>query len=246
MRKAIYLFVITAFVLGLAAFKVTRAAVYDDAEVTTTAAEVDSELEGLEKIPSPDQIKDFKVMRRVGNALYGIRRAASVSDQNKSDESKSDEVKQGVLERITHPAFVNLFEKIQRVGNALWGVRKHATSTPETFVIPAEVAICVAAAIDVKDKALMDRVSVAAAELNTALAARSTCQQDAIKASTTPKLMLNTCIKTFDGARKAMVEKSKNLQKEIWNAYQVNLKACRATSSDEVIPTVEDGGSLFE
>lgn len=90
----------------------------------------------LEKIESPEQLKEFKVMKRIGNALYGIR--ISILNQLKKGEktlsaqgnaptsgSQGSVTSSNKLEKISSPQLISLYEKIQKIGTALWGVKKH-------------------------------------------------------------------------------------------------------------------------
>ena len=117
---------------------------------------------------------------------------------------------------------------------------------PAPFVITPEISTCVATAIDVKDKTLIARVTSAATELNTALSTRSTCQQAAVIATTSPRDVLNACVKTFNEAHKVIREASNKVQKDSWETYKNSLKACKTGTSTEAVPMVEDGGSVFE
>lgn len=253
--------IIVSFVFGLLAMPAARA---DETTATDTATaisettainpaptstppakmlRVGNGASELEKILTPDQIKDFQVMKRVGNTLYGIRKGTTtISIVATSTQNAANR-----LEKIAAPALINLYEKIQKIGTALWGIRKKATSTPPVLTVEPEIASCVAKAIDMKDKALMARVTAAATELNAAIATRSACQQDAVVASSSPREAVNACVKAFQASQKTVRDTSKTLQKEVWDAYKENLKACRtAASSTAPVPMIEDGGNLFE
>jgi len=243
MKKTFYLLVAIAFIFSLAAISTAKA---DDSE------DIDNE-DVLEKIISPDQIKNFQVMKRVGNALFGIRKATGTPMSASTTAATVRQNKQ--LEKIAAPALINLYEKIQRIGNALWGIRKDGEDDNRdnnyqivsNLVIKPEMAACVAAAIDVKDKALMVRVASAAEELNAALTTRSACQQAAVVATTTPREAVNSCVKAFGEVQKNIKKVSKTIQTETWNTYKDSLKACWASvgeaSSTQVI---EDGESVFD
>lgn len=249
MKKIIYSLVIISFVFGLAAIPATNAQEQEQNQEQNQEQEhnanliMSNETEGLEKVDSPDEIKYFRIMKKIGNTLFGIRKATSTERVEPKKMENDDSFK---LEKIDHPSVINMFERIQKIGTALWGYKKKATSTP-SYVISPEIAACVSKAIDTKDKALMTRVTAAAVELNAALTARSTCQQTAVIASSTPREAVNACVKTFNVAHKAIREASKKVQKDTWTAYQEGLKACRtAATSTVAVPMVEDGGSIFD
>ena len=126
--------------------------------------------EELEKIPSPDQVPYYQVMRRENGVLYGIklknqeqqRLATSTSQKleriaspeelknfkviKKEDgilfgiRIKETEEKQQGLEKISTPSLLPLYENVKKIGTALWGVKKKASSTPAS-VKPARVAV---------------------------------------------------------------------------------------------------------
>lgn len=248
MKKTIYSLIIASFIFGLIATAV-RAEDDNSDDVTTTTtvtttvaptAATTAIPADLEKIPSPEYIKYFQMIKKVGNSLFGVRKATTTDrvEPKKSEDSNK-------LEKIEHPGLVNMYEKIQRIGTALWGIKKRATSTP--FIIAPEVSACVVSAIDVKDKALMARITAAATETNSALAARSTCQQAAVVATSSPREILNACVKTFNDAHKVIRETSKKLQSDTWKTYQESLKACRTSATSTLpVPVIEDGGNLFD
>jgi hypothetical protein len=251
MKKIMALFVIFSFMAGVAALRPAAAA-------------------EREKILSPDQIKNYREIIKQGAALFGIKMEKK---ENKSgsgnvkvetgDEvsatSTGAEVETGSdaatstgekLEKILTPAHIALFEKIKKVGTALWGVKKiedrssgKAMPASGRLIVSADMSDCVAAAIDVKDKALIERASVAATALTTAISSRSACQQEAIKSTTNQIGALNVCVKTFKDGLKQIREKNKESQKSAWNAYKDSLKTCRAnsqaTTTTDLI--IEDG-----
>ncbi len=247
--------VIVSFVLGFGVVRAINAqevvSETTDESAATVTSIMDNGDESLERIPSPEYIKFFQIIKREGNALFGIRKPTAtpaIMAEERNRETRSEEVENSnKLEKIAHPSLLNLFERIQRIGTALWGIRKNATSTPAApFVISPEAATCIATAIDTKDKVLMLRVSTAATELNSALSARSICQQNGVKASTTPRDVLNGCVKVFVEAQKTIKDTSRQVQKEAWATYQDSLKACRPATSTSAVPMIEDGGSLFD
>jgi len=104
----------------------------------------------LERIPSPGQIKNFKMIKNEQGVLYGIRlhniTTSQVQNQNKTQvknqepinakannqaqlnsESQAN-IKAGKLEKIPAPQFIKDYEKIQKIGTALWGVKKETVN----------------------------------------------------------------------------------------------------------------------
>lgn len=249
MRKIISILAVLAFVL--AAFS------------GASAQTVDSE---LERIPSPDQIKNFRVMKKIGNTLYGVRLEERVGQngtagtvQRTADTTTNASLTRTnaaqTLEKIAAPHLIPLYEKIRRVGNALWGVKKgvttdngldNQTNKPQVrpAVVSGETAACVSDAINNKDLALSEKILSAANELNAAILTRSTCQKAAVTLTINQRAELDICLKTFQTRHKEINETYKQIHKEIWNTYQESLKACQNRATDleegtEII--IEDG-----
>ena len=119
MKKTISWLVIAAFFsVGLGLVAVARA---------------DNNGPEMERILSPEMIKEFRVMKREGNALYGIRLSASstpavfpgmVSSSTALITPAPSGLASSVLEKIEAPEFIHEYEKIRRVGNSLWGILK--------------------------------------------------------------------------------------------------------------------------
>lgn len=249
MKKTIYALMIVSFVAGLAAITAVKAQDQGQSQDQEHNANLimQYEKDGLEKIHSLDELKDYQSIKKVDGDLFGVRRATSterVDLQSSEHAAGSSEATSSKLEKIDHPALINLFEKIRQIGTALWGVKKpEAKETSSSFIAP-EISACVATAISIKDTALMARVTAAATELNAAITARSACQRAAVVASSTPRATLNACVKTFNVAQKTIKETSKTVQQESWSIYKDSLKAC--ASSTSAVPMVEDGGNIFE
>ncbi len=262
MKKILALTLLLALVFSVFAFLPARAEndYNDDADeerveviMTTKAAD------NLEKIPSPDQIRYFRVIKKENGALFGIRleKMEKAEKSEKADESlrKNENVSagnnRGQLEKILAPQFIGLYEKIQKVGNSLWGVKKNSDdkdevkNSPKYREVTAEMRACVAAAIDAKDEALKARVTVTATELNAAITARGECQKNAIVSLENQRENLNICVKNFQMKHKEIMNKAKEAQQAAWKTYQTSLKACLpntvATSTAEIM--IEDGGS---
>ena len=81
----------------------------------------DSDSETLERIPSPDQIKNFKVIKNENGALYGIR-VRNVNQVN-NETSFDNEAVNDVLERIPSPDQIKNFRVVKKENGVLYGVR---------------------------------------------------------------------------------------------------------------------------
>jgi len=95
------------------------------AEVAPISVNVD---DSLEKIPSPDQLKYFKVMKKENGALYGIRiRTATASGTPTLYASDGSE-----LEKIPSPDQLKYFKVMKKENGALYGIRIHASNAGNT------------------------------------------------------------------------------------------------------------------
>jgi hypothetical protein len=229
-------------------------------------SEQKSNMGGLEKILTPDQIKYFEKIIKQGNALYGVKKGTSTD--NKGTTTVRNEINK--LEKISTPQLINFYEQIRKIGNSLWGIKKEepkkpemknddrkSTSTPATFVKP-EQAACVIAAIEIKDSTLQESNTYQATKINEAITTRSNCQKAALNlntsatASTTVNVAdqqreaLKACVKTFENTVKVVREAAKKSHDTIWETYKTGLKACHPlTSSVQPIMIEDGGGSLL-
>ncbi|HNU81512.1 MAG TPA: hypothetical protein PLA05_02395 [bacterium] len=266
MKKIITFAVLTVIgvaVVGLASARAEDSAVSVTAIATSTAAG------SLEKIPSPDQIKYFKVIKKENGSLYGIRLSTAVKNQATEQISSHNQEKTNTnkaqLEKILAPQFINLYEKIQKIGNSLWGVKKETKSVdnagpkatdqaikpmPKPRLVTAEMIACVSAAIDKKDKALQNQIDLSAESLKAIISTRGECQKKAIQTTAGQLENLNICIKDFQAKYQEIIKQSKDEQQIIWKAYQSDLKACSASAADNALDSavesselmIEDGG----
>lgn len=203
----------------------------------------------LERIPSPDQIKYFKVMKNENGALYGVRL--------ENTETK-DEKMENVLEKIAAPQFISRYENIVKQGNALWGYLKdefkkltnknqnQEQDQVRRRVVSSDIKVCVAEAVDNKDEALKNALSTANTDTLALIDTRNTCQKTAIESETEQLANLNACAESFQESHKEILSNLKTLQKEVWNSYKEAMKNCLPESdSSEELLLIEDGGSAL-
>ena len=210
--------------------------------------------ETLEKIPSPDQIKNFKVMKREGGVLFGIR----LQDKNmnlRSEKATSTMVKNTMqaapekagmekLEKIAAPQMIGLYEKIRQVGSALWGVRKGGATQEakkQPVLITSEMAACVGAAIDVKDSALKSLVSDMSVSLQGAIDDRNACQKAALNSTSSQQKENEACVKSFQEKNKELHTKNREGHQKAWTDYKNSLQLCRPSTVTEGSVMLEDG-----
>lgn len=246
---------------------------------TTSAQEMNQEsnnirtrqlMSSLEKILTPEQIKNFTNIVKQGNSLYGVRRLATSTATTLESSTSTTTMSSGngaikKLEKIAAPWLVNQYEQIKKVGTALWGLKKEkaeenhgdkkSTSTPAIYISSAE-STCVINAIKTKDAVLQTNNTNTVAAVNAAIAVRTTCQENAIittaiTASSTAEMAANQrqelalCVQAFRGSAAKIKQDSATQHKTTWDTYRTDLKTCNASSSATII--VEDGGgSILE
>lgn len=247
MKKTISLVLVLAFACAL----LLQLPVLASDEVVTTTKATSS----LEKILSPEQMNMYREIRKVGNDLFGIRKASStIANITKNDEKKAEaaknalekklaEIKKAGLEKIISLDQVKLFDKITKVGNDLFGVKKKGA-----LVLPAmseELISCVSSAIDAKDSGINVSFTNSATEVTTAIEVRGTCQKSALKLTSGREEALKACNKTFQETTKASREKAQKAQQEAWNTYKTSLKSCSVSASTSEI-NIEDGGEILK
>lgn len=219
----------------------------------------------LEKIISPDQIPHFRIMKKEGNTLFGIRikpgenkpnvmgeRKPLPPVKNINEEVKPEDIKKsaevtgatGQLEKISGPWEVSLFEKIKKVGNALWGYKKPEEKNIGVAKLTPEMITCLKTAIDKKDTAVKTTVTTASEELVKAIDSRNTCQKAALDLATNPEIVkaFKVCKDTFNKAVKDSRINAKKSRDLAWKTYQQEVKTChKSVDSATTTPTVAEG-----
>lgn len=226
MKKIISFFVVISFLLAVTAFlPINQSA----AETNSSSSSSTSQTE-LEKIPSPEHLNFYEKIKKVGDALWGIRK-----------------VEPEKLEKISKPKDISFFEKVKKVGNALWGIRKKGLGR----IITSETKDCVITAIEIKDKAMGDNNAYVAVELNKAIAARTACQKTALATTENQKKALDECARIFKDTHKLIKFNSNKANMAIAKTYRDSLKVCSKTVSGGTATStaantqefnIEDGG----
>jgi len=122
MKKITSLFIIFAFVVGV---------------ISMSPALAKAE---QERIPSPDQMKNFHEIIKRGNDLFGVRIASSTqamkTEENKAMTNVGNTIKNSagvILKKISSPDQIKNFRNIVKQGTALFGVEmKDDNSTNQT------------------------------------------------------------------------------------------------------------------
>jgi len=202
----------------------------------------------LEKISSPDQIKNFKVIKKEGANLFGIRLGTKTSSTEQA------------LEKILTPGDMKFFDKIKKVGTSLFGIRKKTdnktndktdkkqTENKKPILVKPEAIQCVKNAIDKKDASLKTSITTHNQNILAFLDARNVCQKAALDKTTGQEQFEanKICVETH---QKSMKESNDALQKarnESQKIYRGDLKACSvlqrvgsATSTSDVKANME-------
>lgn len=219
----------------------------------------------LQRIPSPDQIKNFQNIKKVGNALMGKPKDQRGSNPGKpkgekpanasSTKPRGEKPPKGVgtstLEKISHPNEIKNFEKVQKIGSTLYGVRKGGAQKPPVYVTPEALA-CVKAAIDKKDLAEKSVVTSRGEKVFAAIDARNTCQKAALDKTTAKEqgAANKICAESFKSSMEEINTSMEATKTSNWTTYNADLKSCSAlqtttTTSANTI-AIEDGGSTTD
>ena len=190
---------------------------------------------GLEKIQSPTYINLFEKIIKIGQDLFGVKKVNTNATTTKATTTLA--TKTTSLEKIVSLGDVKLFEQIKKIGNDLFGIRKKGAYILPTMT--SDQITCVSAAIDTKDSKISEALTVATAEINSAITARGICQKAALSVTTEKQSALNACNRIFTEASKKAADKTKNTQKEVWTVYNSSLKTCSVGTTEIKI---EDGG----
>lgn len=221
MKKAILMLVALSLVVGtiaLAKEGEQKSSKPDDSVKMMTG-------DKLEKISSPEDVKNFDKIVKKGKELYGMRKM--------------------IMEKIMHPSEMVNFSNVKKVGNTLWGV-------PNQTLVRPEAASCVKAALDKRDATLKSGIANGTPILITVIDARTACQKAALDETTVKEQREanKVCIKTY----KNSVEKAKKAINEyrdnVWKTLKEDLKACsllqggNGNSANDI--KIDDGGLGLE
>ncbi|MDP3837163.1 MAG: hypothetical protein Q8Q67_03615 [bacterium] len=230
-----------------------RPLLINTSQTLTTTSAASGTANMLERIPSPDQIKDFKVMKKEDGALWGIRlknlntNQAQAQSQTQAAGTSTTNVR-GQLEKILAPQFISLYNQITKIGTSLWGIPKKVNEnkpvTPSRLVT-AEMIPCVTDAINKKDEAVKGITKTSSDKLILAITARGECQIKAISSVENQAENLKVCVQTFSETSKEIASTARASQQEAWKVYQAEMKACALSSSnntEEAPLLIEDGG----
>ena len=201
----------------------------------------------LEKILSPDQIKLYEKVTKIGNSLYGVKKITSTSTVKATAQPATSATAN--LEKILSPDQIKLYEKVTKIGNSLYGIKKKVAAAvnpvkTNNYVLPdmsSDLITCASTAIDTKDSSISAAVTQSATDIAAAITERGTCQKAALQLTSERQGALNKCNQTFAAAAKTANEKVKSAQKDLWTSYTSDLKTCAsAAKSTDLI--IEDGG----
>jgi len=236
MKKIITSFLILAFFSSFLIFAAARATIdsdlVSDSDSSTT----------LEKILSPDQIKNFKVMKKEGLTLYGIKiKKLENATGTLKIKTATEESGSSTLEKIAGPWELSLFEKIKKIGTALWGYKKETVEHLGTVNLTPELITCFKAAIDKKDSTVKVTVTDTSAELIIALDSRNLCQKTALDLTVKEEIIkaFKVCQQDFKQVVKDNRLKAKKSRQEAWRFYKQDIKACYQ-SAGAVVTTDAD------
>lgn len=177
----------------------------------------------LEKIPSPEFIKQYSNIVKQGAELWGVKKPQA------DNQGLSKAPSENKLEKIIAPQFASLYEKIKKVGNALWGMPKKPVR-----IVTSDLRACVITAIDLKDESVSENNLKVATDINLAISARNACQKTAFNATSSQMIELHKCVAAFKDARQKIKEESNKLHSTIWNKYKTDLISCWKNSTSTI------------
>ena len=241
------------------------------AELATTKAKPATTInfngQVLERIPNPEQIKNFRVMKNENGALYGIRvqnsnqtqasnQSANANDQAKANANANSALNNGqALERIPNPEQIKNFRVMKNENGTLYGIRIKADNQAQiktqeqartqNRVVTADIKACVAAAINAKDEALKTRLTNFNNDISALIDVRNSCQNIALESESNQEENLRACSATFEAKFKELNSATRENHKNIWTNYQSEMKACLPAKDVQEGETllIEDGGS---
>jgi hypothetical protein len=223
MKKIITSFLILTFFSSFLVFAAARATVDSDVVSDSNSSTT------LEKILSPEQIKDFKIMKKEGLTLYGIKiKKSENATGTLKIKAATEEAGSSTLAKIAGPWELSLFEKIKKIGTALWGYKKETVEHLGTINLTPEVIACFKAAIDKKDSAVKVSVTDTSAELIIALDSRNLCQKTALDLTAKAEIIkaFKVCKQDFNQVVKDSRLKAKKSRQEAWRFYKQDIYAC--------------------
>lgn len=257
-------FALVAFVLVFSLANVTRAQeeVSSQSESPATPPPVQS-ANGLQKILSPDLIKNFKNIKKIGTSLFGIpanqnnqnsqkpkvgqpkpgnqNGGANQNGQKPSKSNNAPVASNSSLEKIPNPGEIKNFQKIQKIGTSLFGIRRADAPRPPVYV-SAEALTCVSSAIDKKDLANKNSITARSEKVLAAIDTRSSCQKSALSNATAAEQgdANRVCINTFQQTMKEIEEVFAQAKNDSQTTYITDLKSCSALQTTSATTTTAD------
>lgn len=221
MKKAILMLVALSLVVGtiaLAKEGEQKSSKPDDSVKMITG-------DKLEKISSPEDVKNFDKIVKKGKELYGMRKM--------------------IMEKIKNPSEVVNFSNVKKIGNTLWGV-------PNQTLVRPEAASCVKAALDKRDTALKSGIATGTPNLINIIDKRTACQKAAIdEPSVKEQREANkACVKAYKNSVEQARKAIKDYRDNIWKTLKEDLKACsllqggNGNSANDI--KIDDGGLGLE
>lgn len=193
--------------------------------------------ENIEKIPSPTEIKNFKVVKNLNGILYGIRM-----------KEKKLEKMEAKLERIPSPAEMKNFGQIKKVGNALWGVRLIKEANLGTATLTPAIIGCLKTTIDRKDGATKAIIVSGKDGAVKAIDARNTCQKASLDLATNPEKVkaFKVCKDSYNKTLKDLRDAAQKAKIEIWQTYKEEVKSCYGTAASSTVNNILTEGQTDE
>lgn len=214
----------------------------------------------LEKVPSISEIKNFQIVKKIGDNLYGVRINKAIQNAKVmiKDRQKATSTNLNISAAKLTKDLQNIKEKgavVPKPQPKKEEEKKLSFGNFNPRNLNNEQVACIQSAIDNKDASIKNLLTAASVEQSAAIDERNACQKliltDNFQASTTdsrPEVFQN-CAKKFNEAIKSVREKNQKSRETIWNKYKEDMKNCRpkasAASSSAPIPTLDSEPNVF-
>lgn len=235
MKKIVVILVILSLALTWSGI-----ALAEESGSGASVSPVSSSGEPLEKISSPEEIKLFEKIKKIGTALFGLRKnvasqnatVTSVSSAGSSSDSENINIFTSLLsavqsqEKISSPEEIKNYEKIKKIGTSLFGIRKEKSS--KANYIKPEYASCVKAAMTKRTISLKSAIGTHDSANISALDTRTACELASLDKTTAQEQYdaNKLCIET-DKKSKELNESTFNKAKEeAQKTFQSAVKQC--------------------
>lgn len=195
-----------------------KASSTEDVKASTTATTTNGQnlVRQLEKIAAPWLVNQYEQIKKIGTALWGLKKMNMEQNGNQEANRAS-----------STPKFISTTES--------------ACVIAAIKVKDAALTLNNETAATAFNSAISNRTTCQETAINATATATSSGEAIANQHNE-----LKLCLKSFQEAVKSVKDKAAADHKAVWTAYQTSLKACGAASSSETLMVEDGGGDIFE